>query len=77
MRVVVVDGVYTGLLGRFGCVEVGFADAQADDVDALGFQFTAFVAKVADSAMFKTLLERMISLMICLSVDCLSVDLFC
>ena len=43
VRVVAVDGVDTGLLGRFGCVEVGFADAQADDVDALGFQFTAFV----------------------------------
>ena len=43
VRVVAVDGVDTGLLGRFGRVEVGFADAQADDVDALGFQFTTLV----------------------------------
>ena len=43
VRVVVVDGVHTGLLGRFGRVEVGLADAQADDVDALGLQFAALV----------------------------------
>ena len=43
VRKVVVDSLFGGLFHQLGGVEIGFADAQADNVLALSFQLTGFL----------------------------------